>query len=370
MKLLKLQLENFRSYKKHKFEFGKNKKLTLLVGENGTGKTNLLEAIYVLSLGRSFRSLFRDDLISWGDEYLRLNADISYDDEESANLEVFYENKPTKRKNFKKNGLSLKGSEYVGSLLTVLFHPEDLNMLVLSPSLRRRYMDIILCQTDKKYLYALSKYKKVLRQRNALLQGLRIGEDLEVWDKELVEFGSVIIEKRIMLINFFNEKIENIYRMISGGKERVSMEYESKIIKKIPNRNFAGQNFPIKKLYEDELFNRRQRDIKRMETSSGPHRDDIKFYINGKEIISSASRGELRTLILAMKLVEIEFIKEKTGTYPVLLLDDVFSELDKNRKSHLMESIQNCQAVITATDIDSLKSLGKDGAGAAIVRIE
>jgi DNA replication and repair protein RecF len=363
MKLLKLQLENFRSYKKHKFEFGKDKALTVLVGENGTGKTNFLEAIYVLSLGRSFRSLFRDDLISWGDEYLRLNADISYDDEESANLEVFYENKPTKRKNFKKNGLSLKGSEYVGNLLTVLFHPEDLNMLVLSPSLRRRYMDIILCQTDKKYMYALGNYKKVLRQRNALLQGIRVEGDLDVWDKELVEFGSVIIEKRIMLINFFNEKIENIYRMISGGKERVSMEYESKTIKKIPNPD-------IKKLYEDELFNRRQRDIKHMETSSGPHRDDIKFYINGKEIISSASRGELRTLILAMKLSEIEFIKEKTGTYPVLLLDDVFSELDKNRKSHLMESIQNCQAVITATDIDSLKSLGKDGAGAAIVKIE
>ncbi|OGJ42564.1 hypothetical protein A3B60_01075 [Candidatus Peregrinibacteria bacterium RIFCSPLOWO2_01_FULL_39_12] len=363
MKLLKLQLENFRSYKKHKFEFGKDKKLTLLVGGNGTGKTNFLEAIYVLSLGRSFRSLFRDDLISWGDEHLRLNADISYDDGESANLEVFYENKPAKRKNFKRNGLTLKGSEYVGSLLTVLFHPEDLNMLVLSPSLRRRYMDIILCQTDKKYLYALSKYKKVLRQRNALLQGIRIEEDLDVWDKELVEFGSVIIEKRIMLINFFNEKIENVYRIISGNKERVSMEYESKIIKKIPNPD-------IEKLYEDELFNRRQRDIKRMETSAGPHRDDIKFYINGKEIISSASRGELRTLILAMKLSEIEFIKEKTGTYPVLLLDDVFSELDRNRKSHLMESIQNCQAVITATDIDSLKSLEKDGAGAAIVKME
>ena len=197
MKLVKLQLENFRNYNKYLFEFDVDKDCTIFVGPNGKGKTNLLEAIHVLSLGKSFRTSSQDDLINWGQSFMRCKADLEINDE-AVEVEVFYANQPLKKKNFKKNGVNLRNTEYLGNLLTVLFHPEDLNMLYLSPSLRRRYLDTILCQTDKKYMNALSKYKKVLKQRNALLHKIRetrfergditrLLQDLDAWDSEFLE---------------------------------------------------------------------------------------------------------------------------------------------------------------------------------------
>lgn len=389
MKLKNLKFENFRNYPNHSYEFPEGKELIVMVGKNGIGKTNFLEAIHVLSLGKSFRSLAHEDLINWEMDYLRLNAEAEIDDE-NCQLEVFYSSKPTRRKNFKKNGVNLKNSEYLGNLLTVLFHPEDLNMLYLSPSLRRRYVDIVLCQTDKSYLLALSKYKKTLKQRNALLAQIReahfnpvssgstknaLQEDLAAWDEEIIEYGSPLILKRLLFINFLNENIGKIYRNISGEKERVEIEYVSKVIKNsdIPhlkindtklsdsastttNSNQLTKNHfnplsTISQLYADTLSSRKRQDIFRAETTAGPHRDDLFFFINGKNICSSASRGEFRTLLLALKLAEIEFIKQKTGKNPILLLDDVFSELDRKRQTHLLKAIKGCQTIITTTEI-------------------
>lgn len=378
MKLKKLKFENFRNYPSHSYEFPEGKELIVMVGKNGIGKTNFLEAIHVLSLGKSFRSLVQEDLINWEMDYLRLNAEAEIDDE-SCQLEVFYSSRPTRRKNFKKNGVNLKNSEYLGNLLTVLFHPEDLNMLYLSPSLRRRYMDIVLCQTDKSYLLALSKYKKTLKQRNALLSQIRethfnstssgstenaLQEDLAAWDEEMIEYGSQLILKRIKFTNFINENIEEIYRNISGEKERVSIEYVSKIVStlEISRLNSTSDNHNdalsiISRLYADQLFARKKPDIFRAETTAGPHRDDLFFFINGKNICSSASRGEFRTLLLALKLAEIKFIKQKTGKNPILLLDDVFSELDRKRQTHLLKSIKGCQTIITTCDASHLEEL-------------
>ncbi len=362
MKLTKLQLENFRNYKKHIYEFALEKDLTVLVGPNGMGKTNFLEAIYVLSLGKSFRSLMQDNLIKWDDDFMRCKASVNDQDEE-IDLEVFYSNKPKKQKNFKKNGVDLKNSEYLGNLLTVLFQPEDLNMLYLGPSLRRRYMNILLSQTDRKYLNALSKYKKVLKQRNALLHQIResqfqekntdrLMEDLDAWNRELIEYGSVITKKRRELIQFLDKNIEKIYQSISDDNDKISVEYESKILKKSSKSN-------IEELYEEELANCLKRDVFRAETTAGPHRDELKLFLNGKEISRIASRGEYRTILLAIKLAEIKYIKEKTGKNPILLLDDVFSELDRKRKNHLLKSIKGCQTIITTTDIENLGKLAK-----------
>jgi len=381
MKLTKLQLENFRNYSKHTYEFAADKDFTILVGPNGMGKTNFLEAIYILSLGKSFRSSHSEDLIEWEMDYMRCNAEINYDDE-NVKLEVFYSNKPIRQKNFKKNGVNLRNSEYLGNLLTVLFHPEDLNMLYLSPSLRRKYMNIVLCQTDKKYLNALSKYKKVLKQRNALLHEIRearfkkastestiehLKDDLIAWDQELIEFGCVVIKKRVYFLEFLNKNIQKIYRSISDDEEKVEVEYESKIVKKGAYTSKSSSK-NLAEMYKDELFNRRERDIRQAKSSAGPHRDDLKFYINGKEISKSASRGEFRTLLLAIKLAEIKFIKEVTGKNPILLLDDVFSELDRKRQTHLLKSIKGCQTIITTTDITNLGELAKDKASIEIVR--
>ena len=369
MKLTNLKLENFRNYSKFNYDFPENKDLIVIVGPNGTGKTNFLEAIYLLSLGKSFRSSVHDDLVSWENEYLRCSASAQIDDEE-CKLEVFYSTAPTRRKNFKKNGVSLKNSEYLGNLLTVLFHPEDLNMLYLNPSLRRRYMDIVLSQTDKSYLIALSKYKKALKQRNVLLSQLRdayfnktqdssqaaLQEDLTAWDEEIVTYGTPIISKRLEFTAFLNRHIEKIYSSISGEKERISIEYQATSIAKQKLEGLP-QDLDVAAVYAETLVARKKSDIFKAETSTGPHRDDLYFFINGKNICASASRGEFRTLLLALKLAEIEFIKEKTGENPILLLDDVFSELDHKRQIHLLKAIKDCQTIITTCDTSSLEEL-------------
>lgn len=366
MKLRRIQLENFRNYQKYDYEFEKDKDFLVLIGPNGKGKTNFLEAIYILSLGKSFRTSFPDDLVEWESEYMRCKAELEVD-EESVELEVFYSKKPTKQKNFKKNNVNMRNSEYIGNLLTVLFHPEDLNILYLNPNLRRRYINILLSQTNRSYLSALSNYNKVIKHRNKLLAIIRsarfdgrditnLKADLEAWDNQLINYGSQIIEKRINLIKFFSEKLEGFYQSISNKNEKIEIEYESKIIKTNGTLDREG----ISKMYKDELFNRTERDIRQALTTAGPHRDDMQFFINGKEISHTASRGEFRTLLLAIKLAEIEYIRQETGKNPVLLLDDVFSELDKTRQEHLFNSIKGCQTIITSTGLERLEGNTKN----------
>jgi DNA replication and repair protein RecF len=371
MKLRKLQLENFRNYNRYSFEFPEKDTITVVVGPNGKGKTNFLEAIYILSIGKSFRTLFQDDLIEWEFDYMRCQCETETQGEINS-LEVFYTNYPSKQKNFKKNNVSLKNSEYLGNLVTVLFHPEDLNMLYLSPSYRRKYINILLCQTDKKYLDALSKYKKTLKQRNALLHEIRdkrfkkqptenLEKDLDAWDEELIEFGSQIIKKRIELVKFLNKKVQFIFRSISGNKENIEIQYKNRI-----NPDSAS----IEQTYSTKLKALREKDILHAKTALGPHRDDLIFLINGKEIATTASRGEFRTLLLAIKLCEIQYIKAKINKNPILLLDDVFSELDRKRQTHLLKSIKDCQTIITTTNTQGLEKLAGKSSSLKFVKLE
>ncbi|MFA6918212.1 MAG: DNA replication/repair protein RecF [Candidatus Gracilibacteria bacterium] len=423
MKLLKLQLENFRNYKSYSYEFDRKNNFTIIKGPNGKGKTNLLEAIYVLSLGKSFRAVLHEDLMLWGMDYLRVTGSVE-NDEETLELEVFYTNYPEKKKNFKKNGVNLKNSEYIGNLITVLFQPEDMNILYLSPQLRRRYMDILLSQTDKPYLKALIKYNKTLKQRNALLNEIRkskfsghsrpfacpsqeghsrpaishsrpaishsrpaishsrpaishsrpdrestsekakiphqvrndnLLKDLDAWDEELIKFGSTITEKRLELVKFLDEKLEKTYQSISGEKEKIHIKYKSKVVDQ-------KEVFPLERTYSDAMASAQDKDILQAKTSVGPHRDDLVFFIDNKDITQVASRGEFRTLLLAIKLAEIDFIKQKTGQSPILLLDDVFSELDKTRQEKLLKAIKNCQTIIATTDTENIGKLAEDSA--------
>lgn len=393
MRLTHLKLENFRNHTSKSYNFSSDHNLIILTGLNGAGKTNLLEAIYILALGKSFRVSGHEDLVEWEKPYLRCTAELlqfqnpvsdsqladfplsetsenSETPTEKFSLELFYAREPNAKRNFKKNGVNLKNIEFLGNLIAVLFHPEDLNMLYLEPGLRRRYLDIVLSQCDKRYLVALSRYKKVLKQRNTLLHQIReaqfagtsaasarLLEDLNAWDQELIEYGSNLIEKRLHFTNFLNENLETFYNSIADDKNRVSLEYESKILKIVTSENSTTA---IPSLYADELFNRRTRDIFRAETTAGPHRDDLKFFLNGKNIHTSASRGEFRTLLLALKLAEIEFIKKETKKQPILLLDDVFSELDQKRQDHLLNAVKDCQTIITTTDLQTLEKLPKE----------
>lgn len=353
MKLRKLQLENFRSYSALSFQFPQEKNILIIVGLNGKGKTNFLEAIYTLSLGRSFRTLTHENLIKWENDYLRIKGEV-LENEEDLELEVFFAKAPKRQKNFKKNQVNQKHSEYIGSLLTVLFHPEDLNMLYLSPSYRRRYLDILLSQTDKHYLFSLSQYRKILKQRNALLNQIlkkrlngnsttNLEEDLDVWDQQIAEHGTIIIQKRQILTKAINEHLQDIYQKISGSNESIKVEYQTK----------------LKEDYLKELQDARTKDIRRCKTTLGPHLDDLAFYIDNREIEKMASRGEFRTLLLAVKIAEIDYIKDKTQKNPLLLLDDVFSELDEQRQKHLIQIIREHQTIITTTHVENVQDLSE-----------
>lgn len=348
MKLRKLQLENFRNYQDYSHHFVEDKDITILVGPNGAGKTNLLEAVYMLSLGRSFRTGLQGDLIKWGSDYLRCRVEME-SAQEVSELEVFYSEQPTRKKNFKINGVSMPQSDYFGSLLTVFFHPEDLNILYLQPSLRRRYLDILLSQTDRKYFDALGKYRRVLKQRNALLKQIqkatfeganteKLSLDLDAWDHEISSFGMEIILKRINFVEFLNDKLGHFYRSISDADEEVRAKYDSDI----DNRE----------TYLQKLLDQRKASVFQGKTLFGPHLDDLVFFINERNILSFASRGEFRSLLLALNLSEIDYIKEITGHTPVLLLDDVFSELDPKRQQKLLSSISGCQTIISTTNVE------------------
>lgn len=353
MRLKSILLENFRSYEKHELNFSNQGEITVFKGKNGVGKTNILEAVYNLSLGKSFRTNQFLDMIKWGNDFSRIKAEI----EDGDNLEVFFSHSPKKLKNFKKNGVSLSHKNFLGTLLTVLFHPEDLNMLYLSPSYRRKYVDIVLSQTDRDYLDALINYNKVLKQRNNLLKDLQsrayeLGiqslnfTNLEIWDERLIEFASIVLKKRLEFTLFLQSLLENNYKKISSANDKIEIKYISK------NDNLSTSN--IENTIRLELNSRRQKDIYSSKTTFGPHLDDLSFIINGRNIGESASRGEFRSILLSLKLAEIDYIKLKRKETPVLLLDDVFSELDYERQKAFLSSINGCQVLITGTELENM----------------
>ena len=343
MKILKLQLENFRNYESKLIDITENP--CIFAGANGLGKTNILEAIYLLSLGRSFRSSNLSDLVRWDQNYFRVIAIVEAEEgdetdfgEDSFKLEVAFENSAKSRKNFKVNSIETRPSEYFSTMPIVLFHPEDLNTLYLSPGLRRKYLDILLSQSSNYYLLALSNYNKLLKQRNALLRAIRDKiqpEDLlDTFDQQLVQAASIIIEHRKDYVQYLTKPLEKYYEQIADKPDKVSVKY-------------------LQKLQEDYLIslkNRRQLDIIKGQTSLGPHRDDLIFSINGHEISTAASRGEIRSLLLSLKMSEIDYIHQKKRQKPVLLLDDVFSELDQDRVQKLKKLVSAYQTVITTTD--------------------
>ncbi len=345
MRLKTLKLEAFRNHKTLELSFGKDNKITHIVGPNARGKTNILEAIYLLALTKSFRGTSQTDLIKWEHDYARVSAELE-SNRENFTLEVFIGNPPNPGRSLKKNNVKISSYKFIGNCQIVFFHPEDLNILYLGPDLRRKYIDVLNIQINPGYYRSLRAYKKILEQRNSLLKSIKEGfageENLNVWDQQLIEQGSIIMGERQKSLDFFNQKFSETYRKISKNDDRVEIKYKS----------YFEFETNIKESFASRLNNVRQRDISATVTTVGPHRDDFEISLNQKPIHVHASRGEYRSILLAMKLLELDFYKTKTGETPVLLLDDVFSELDTDRQKTLLENITDCQTILTATHLD------------------
>ena len=334
-----LELQNFRNYKNLNinFDIGTN----ILYGNNAQGKTNILESIYLLGTSKSHRSSKDKDMISFESDESHLKMTVIKND---VPVRIDMHLKKNRAKGIAINGIPIKKvSELFGIINVVFFSPEDLGIIKNGPAERRRFIDLELCQLDKMYVYNLMNYNKIINQRNQLLKDLNYYYDkdlyntLDIWDIQLADFGSKIITRRDSFIEELNEIIYGIHRNITNGKEELFIKYEP---------NISGNN-----LYE-ELSKNRDKDIKYKTTSVGPHRDDISFFNKNMDIRKFGSQGQQRTAALSLKLSEIELVKSVIKDMPVLLLDDVLSELDSSRQSHLLNSLHNVQTVITYTGLD------------------
>ncbi|MFA4995889.1 MAG: DNA replication and repair protein RecF [Patescibacteria group bacterium] len=336
----RLKLENFRNHQKFEIDFDQ---VTVLVGLNGAGKSNILEAVALLSFCRSFREDDKKNLINFNSDYARISGD---------NLEIFLTRTPRLFMQAKEKGVVRKLSNFVGILPTVVFSAETISIISGSPSDRRRFLDVMISQVDREYLEALVSYKKVKQQRNNLLQRINkrqaSEQEMSFWDKELVKFGELIIKRRKKAADEINEFLPDLYRSISGdfGAD----------LKMIYCQNFEGD-------LADVLDRLRYREISSGRSLVGPHRDDVVFELNGRNMANFASRGEIRSAILALKISELKYmekIKEQglaageDMDKPILLLDDIFSEFDPERRSHLGELVSQYQTLITSTEADHL----------------
>lgn len=339
MYIQSLELNNYRNYKELNMSFEKG--TNILYGNNAQGKTNILEAIYVGSTTKSHRGTKDRDIVNFNSDESHIKIMVIKD---NIPIRIDMHLKKNKSKGIAINGIPIKkASELFGMLNVVFFSPEDLNIIKNGPAERRRFIDLELCQLDKIYVHNLVNYNKIVNQRNKLLKDLSFYYDkdlvstLDVWDLQLADYGAKIITRRSQFIDEINELIYGIHRNLTNGKEELVIRYEP---------NITGNN-----LY-DELVRNREKDMKLKSTSVGPHRDDISFYNKNIDIRKFGSQGQQRTAALSLKLAEIELVKNMIKDTPILLLDDVLSELDSNRQRHLLSSLCNVQTIITCTGLD------------------
>ena len=334
-----IRLNNFRNYESLEMNFDQG--TNILYGDNAQGKTNILEAVYLAGTSKSHKGSKDREMIRFENEesHIRMmvkKGDLSY--------KIDMHLRKNKAKGVAINGLPIrKARELLGVVNLVFFSPEDLNIIKEGPAGRRRFIDLELSQLDKIYLNNLSNYNRIINQRNSLLKDIygsnqqHLLETLDIWDMQLAAYGTKVLDRRKEFVRQVNEIISEIHFRLTGGKERLSLTYESSI----------GEMS-----MEQALKKNRERDLRMKSTSVGPHRDDLCFLSGDLDIRKFGSQGQQRTAALSLKLAEIELVKRIIGDTPILLLDDVLSELDKNRQNYLLDSIHDIQTVITCTGLD------------------
>ena len=330
----KIKLINFRNYENDEINLEKN--INIFYGENAQGKTNIIEAIFLCGMGKSFRTKKDKEMIFLNKENAIVEIEYKKLDREGK-IKIELNNK----KNVYINGIKIKKlSELLGKLNIVIFTPDDINILKGGPQNRRRFLDIMISQLKPNYMYNLNLYLKTLEQRNNYLRQIKEEKKdenlLEIWDQKLAEYAINIYNYRKEFIKRINKKIKNIHNEITDSKEEILLEYISECINK--------------EEYLNLLKKRRKIDIIKGFTTKGIHRDDFIIYINGKRLDIYGSQGQHRTAILSLKLSELNIIEEEIEEKPILLLDDFMSELDEKRRNHFLEKINDTQVIITCTD--------------------
>ncbi len=337
----KMKLINFRNYENQEIQFNKN--INIIYGDNAQGKTNILEAIFLSSFGKSFRTSKEKELIKFGQDKLMVEANFQKKDRDGKiRIEI------GSKKQINVNGIKIKKlSELLGNINIVIFTPEDINILKDGPAGRRRFLDMMIGQLRPNYVHNLNLYMQTLDQRNNYLKQIKElnkpQEMLEIWDEKLAEYGEKVYLYRKEFVDKIINKINDIHKKITDEKEELKIEYIS---------NCSNKNEYLKILNE-----RRKLDIIKGFTTKGVHRDDFVIYINDREVGVYGSQGQNRTVILSLKLSELNVVYDEIGEYPILLLDDFMSELDEKRRKNFLENIENTQVIITGTDKVDLSTI-------------
>ena len=336
-----IRLNNFRNYESLELSFDRG--TNIFYGDNAQGKTNILEAIYLCGTSKSHKGSKDREIIRFDQEESHIRMMVGKD---SMSYKIDMHLRKNKAKGVAINGLPIKKArELLGVVNLVFFSPEDLNIIKNGPGERRRFMDSELCQLDKLYLTDLAGYNHIVNQRNRLLKDLYMNpslkETLDIWDMQMLQYGTKIIKKRKDFVRDLNLVIQDIHHNLTGGIEHLEVVYEP---------STEAEDF------ENVLKKNRERDIRMKMTSAGPHRDDLSFVVNGIDIRKYGSQGQQRTAALSLKLSEIYLVKEKIKDTPILLLDDVLSELDSNRQTYLLDCIHDIQTLITCTGLDDFVS--------------
>jgi DNA replication and repair protein RecF len=332
MRITHLTVDNFRNHTHTTLQLDAG--VNVLVGPNAQGKTNLLEAIYLACVGRGWRTTRDSEMVQFGQEraLVQVSAVKNF-----GTVEIAIQLGLGLKKSIAINRVPIaKVAELMGQINCIFFSPDELKLVKETPADRRRFMNIDLSQIDKTYFYALARYNKILQQRNAYLKTNNNPRELSIWDEQLITQGKIIIAKRQAFIQKLTPYVVAKHQELTGGNETITLTYET-------CTDLA-----------QELSAARERDLRLHTTTVGPHRDDIAIAINGQDVRIYGSQGQQRTAALSIKLAELDLFTAITGERPILLLDDVFSELDSNRQARLLKAITNTQAVITATDAPAI----------------
>jgi DNA replication and repair protein RecF len=350
MYITELELRNYRNYDTLNMTF--ENKVNVILGENAQGKTNVMESIFVLAMAKSHRTSNDKDLIRWDEEYAKIKGRIQkYSSSVPMELVISKKGKKAKYNHIEQRKLS----QYVGNMNVVMFAPEDLHLVKGSPQVRRRFIDMEIGQVSPVYLYDIGQYQKILQQRNHYLKQLQLRKAtddtmLEVLTEQFTQVSAKIIQKRFEFVKMLEEWAKPIHTGISRGLETLEIVYK-------PSLDVSDEldwSTMIKR-FEEKFALIKKREIERGVTLVGPHRDDLQFLVNERDIHTFGSQGQQRTTALSVKLAEIELIHSEIGEYPILLLDDVLSELDDYRQSHLLNTIQGkVQTFVTTTSIDGI----------------